>query len=40
VDVWFDATDATGGRNTYVIVASDTPSPMASLSAAAGDSRS
>ena len=39
VDVWFDATDSTGGRNTYVIVASDTPSALPSLTAAAGENR-
>jgi len=40
VDVWFDATDATGGkRSTYVVVASDSPAPLSSLSATTGDSR-
>ncbi len=40
VDVWFDTVDSTGGRNTYVIVASDTPWPEGSLSAARGEKRS
>lgn len=40
VDVWIDATDATGGKRiTYVVVASDTPATLNSLNATSGDSR-